>query len=426
MQVTLWQIDRVIPYARNAREIPQSAIDKVAASIKEFGWRQPIVVDGEGVIVAGHTRLLAARKLGLSAVPVHIADNLTAAQVRAYRLMDNRSHEEARWDMELLAAELSELKVSDTDLSLTGFNSKEIDDLLRTNNSEEDVLPPVPDNPVTRAGDLWICGRHRVLCGDATDPEAVDRLLADRKPFLMVTDPPYGIQLDTEWRDRAGLNGHGPAEPSYMKHRTEGHHETSISGDTRADWSEAFALVPSIQVAYVWHASLFTREVLDGLLRIGFLYPQQIIWNKGRIVLTRTHYWYQHEPCWYVRKKNAPWFGKAGENSTIWDSPSPKFIMGGSDEEKFDHPTQKPVELMRRSILNHTQRGELVYEPFLGSGTTLAGAELTERDCCGLELDPKYVDVIVQRWQALSGKQAHLERTGETFDDVAAKELVPS
>jgi hypothetical protein len=221
MQVTLWQIDGVIPYARNAREIPQSAIDKVAASIREFGWRQPIVVDRESVIVAGHTRLLAARKLGLSAVPVHVADNLTAAQIKAYRLMDNRSHEEARWDMELLATELSELKVSDMDLSLTGFNSKEIDDLLRNDDPAEDVVPPLPDSPVTRAGDLWICGRHRVLCGDSTSPEAVARLLGDRKPFVMVTDPPYGIQLDTEWRDRAGLNGHGPAEPSYMKRRTE-------------------------------------------------------------------------------------------------------------------------------------------------------------------------------------------------------------
>ena len=138
-------------------------------------------------------------------------------------------------------------------------------------------------------------------------------------------------------------------------------------------------------------------------------------------MLTRTHYWYQHEPCWYVRKKNAPWFGKAGENSTIWDSPSPKFIMGGSDEEKFDHPTQKPVDLMRRPILNHTKRGELVYEPFLGSGTTLAAAELTERVCCGMELDPKYVDVIVQRWQTLSGKQAKLDGDGRTFEEIAAE-----
>jgi DNA modification methylase len=208
----------------------------------------------------------------------------------------------------------------------------------------------------------------------------------------MVTDPPYGIELDSEWRDRAGLNGCGPAEASYMKHRTEGHTETTTSGDTRADWSEAFELVPSLQVAYVWHASKFTREVLDGLLRIGFLHHQQIIWDKGRTALTRTLYWFQHEPCWFVRKKNAPWFGKAGENSTVWNSPSPKFIMGASDESKYDHPTQKPVDLMRRPILNHLKRGEAVYDPFLGSGTTLAAAELTERVCYGLEADAKYVE----------------------------------
>ena len=272
--------------------------------------------------------------------------------------------------------------------------------------------------PVTKTGDLWRCGSHRVLCGDATDAEGVSRLLGEHKPFLMVTDPPYGIELDSEWRDRAGLNGRGPAEPSYMKHRTKGHRETSISGDTRADWSEAFALVPSLQVAYVWHASKFTCEVLAGLLRIGFLHHQQIIWDKGRAVLTRTHYWFQHEPCWYVRRKNAPWYGKAGENSTIWDSPSPKFIMGGSEEEKFDHPTQKPVELMRKPILNHTRSGELVYEPFLGSGTTLAAAEVTGRICYGLELDPKYADVVVERWQGLTGKKATLEDDGRTFDAV--------
>lgn len=238
----------------------------------------------------------------------------------------------------------------------------------------------------------------------------------------MVTDPPYGIELDSEWRDRAGLNGCGPAEPSYLK-RTTGHRNTSISSDTRADWSDAFALVPTLEVAYVWHASKFTREVLDGLLGIGFLHHQQIIWNKGRTVLTRTHYWFQHEPCWYVRKKNAPWYGRPGENSTIWDSPSPKFIMGGSDEEKFDHPTQKPMQLMRRPILNHTKRGELVYDPFLGSGTTLIAAELTDRDCCGLELDPKYVDVIIGRWQQVTGKHAVLEGPGASFQEVAAQRL---
>ena len=318
---------------------------------------------------------------------------------------------------------MQELNDADFDLSLTGFDTKELDDLLANaeDDAAADAAPPLPTNPVSRLGDLWLCGPHRVLCGDCTSADAVAKLLGERKPSLMVTDPPYGISLDSEWRDRAGLNGCGPAEASYMKQRTEGHTETTISGDTRADWSEAFELVPSLQIAYVWHASVFTREVLNGLLRIGFLYPQQIIWNKGRTVLTRTHYWYQHEPCWYVRKPRAPWFGKAGENSTVWDSASPKFIMGGSDEAKFDHPTQKPVDLMRRPILNHTKRGELVYDPFLGSGTTLAAAELNERVCCGIELDPKYVDVIVQRWQTLASKKATLEDDGRTFEEIAGE-----
>ncbi len=309
------------------------------------------------------------------------------------------------------------------DIALTGFDSKEIEDPMASLDSadESDEVPPAPAVPVSRAGDVWLCGPHRVLCGDSTDPDAVARLLGGSKPFLMVTDPPYGIELDSEWRDRAGLNGCGPAEASYMKHRTEGHHNTTISSDTRADWSDAFALVPGLEVAYVWHASIFTREVLNGLERIGFLYPQQLVWNKGRTVLTRTHYWYQHEPCWYVRKKNAPWYGKAGENSTIWDSASPKFIMGGSDEEKFDHPTQKPFELMRKPILNHTRRGELVYEPFLGSGTTLAAAESTQRVCYGMELDPKFVDVVVQRWQGMTGKQAVLDGDGRTFAEISVE-----
>jgi DNA modification methylase len=438
--IAWWDIDRVIPYARNARKISQAAIDKVAASIQEFGWRQPIVVDAKGVIAVGHVRLKAGQKLRCQKVSVHVATDLTDAQIKAYRLMDNRSNQETEWDFELIGPELAELQASDFDLALTGFDPNEIDNfLLPPLDDSADAVPPLPLVPVSRLGDVWLCGPHRVICGDCTSQEVVARLLGDRKPILMVTDPPYGIELDMEWRDRAGLNTApgrkrtalakaaakknptAPAEPSYMKHRTEGHTETTISGDTRSDWSATFELVPSLQVAYVWHASIHTHEVLDGLLRIGFLYPQQIIWDKGRAVLTRTHYWFQHEPCWYVRKKNAPWYGKAGECVTIWNSPSPKFIMGGSDEEKFDHPTQKPVVLMRRSILNHTKRGDLVYEPFLGSGTTLAAAEFTERACCGLELDPKYVDVIVTRWQSLVGKQARLDADGRTFEEIAAE-----
>ena len=416
-RVEVWRLDKLIPYARNPRK-NDAAVSQMVASIREFGFKIPCLVCADGEVVDGHLRLKAARQLGLAEVPVILCDEWTPAQVKAFRLMVNRSVTWADWDEELLALELLDLQTEDFDLSLTGFSAKEIDALTLETNLAEDEIPPVPKMPTSAAGDLWLCGPHRVLCGDSTKPEDVARLLGESKPLLMVTDPPYGIELDSEWRDKAGLNGCGAAEPSYMKHRTEGHESTRISGDTRADWSEAFELVPSIQSAYVWHASKFTREVLDGLLRIGFLHHQQIIWDKGRTVLTRTHYWFQHEPCWYVRKKNAPWFGKAGENSTIWHSPSPKFIMGGSDEEKYDHPTQKPVELMRRPILNHTNRGELVYEPFLGSGTTLAAAEVTERVCYGIELDPKYADVVVQRWQQLTGKQATLECDGRTFEAV--------
>jgi DNA modification methylase len=418
--IELWLIDKLIPFARNPRTHSEAQIAQIAASIAEFGFNNPILVDTKAGIIAGHGRLLAARKLGLTEVPVIVLDHLTEAQKRAYIIADNQLALNAGWDDDLLRSELAALQKEDFNLDLLGFDDRDLIKLLADQDSDDqaDNVPDPPATPVTAPGDLWLLGSHRVLCGDATSAEAVTRLLGERKPRLMVTDPPYGIELDSEWRDRAGLNGCGPAEASYMKNRTEGHTETTISGDTRADWSEAFELVPSLEVAYVFHASKFTREVLDGLLRIGFLHHQQIIWDKTRTVLTRTHYWFQHEPCWYVRKKNAPWFGKAGENSTIWVSASPKFIMGGSDEEKFDHPTQKPVDLMRRPILNHLRRGELVFDPFLGSGTTLAAAHLTERVCYGLELDPKYADVIVTRWQSLSGKPATLEGDGRTFEEV--------
>ena len=399
-------------------------MDRIRESIRAFGFAVPVLAKSDGEVIDGHLRLKGAIAEKMTEVPVIPCDGWTEAQVKAFRLMVNRSVTWADWDLEALAIEFGELKALDFDLTLTGFDSREIDAFTLTPNAAEDEVPPVPEVPTSRLGDLWCCGPHRILCGDATSETDIARLLGERKPLLMITDPPYGISLDSEWRDRAGLNGHGAAEPSYMKHRTTGHNETTISGDTRADWSDAFELVPSLQVAYVWHASVFTREVLNGLERIGFLYPQQIIWDKGRVVLTRTHYWYQHEPCWYVRKKKAHWFGEAGKNATIWSCPSPKFIMGGSKEAKYDHPTQKPLELMRRPILNHTKRGELVYEPFLGSGTTLAAAELTERVCLGIELDPKYADVVILRWQALSNQQATLDGDGRTFAEIKAERFL--
>jgi ParB-like chromosome segregation protein Spo0J len=237
MKIEIRPLDQIQPYEKNARKIPQRAIDKVAASLEEYGWQQPIVVDKHGVIIVGHVRRLAALQLGWTEAPIHVADKLTPAQIRAYRLMDNRSHQEADWDLDLLGPELAELNALSFDLSLTGFSVHELDVLLRNPLDEEkaDQAPPLPEIAASQQGDLWLCGEHRVLCGDATSALDVARLLGDRKPKLMTTDPPYGISLDSEWRDRAGLNSCGPAEASYMKKRTEGHTETSISGDTRAD-----------------------------------------------------------------------------------------------------------------------------------------------------------------------------------------------
>ena len=281
-QIELWAIERPVEYPRNPRK-NDAAVDRMCASIREFGFKIPCLVRSDGEVVDGHLRLKAARKLGLTQIPVILCDQWTPAQVKAFRLMVNRSVTWADWDEELLALELQEIQESDLDLSLTGFDPGETDGLLALEDEEAaNAAPPVAESPTSRAGDLWLLGSHRVLCGDATSPEAVARLLEDRKPRLMVTDPPYGIELDSEWRDRAGLNGCGPAEPSYLKKRTAGHTETTISGDTRDDWSGAFALVPSLEAAYVWHASKFTREVFDGLLRIGFITSKLFGIRAGR------------------------------------------------------------------------------------------------------------------------------------------------
>ncbi len=252
LQIQIWPIDRLVFYARNPRK-NDAAVDRMCSSIREFGFKIPVLARSDGEVVDGHLRLKAARKLGswpggdISAIPVLLCDEWTLQQVKAFRLMVNRSVTWADWDEELLSLELQELNAADFDLSLTGFNPGEIDGLLAIPDEERaNAAPPLPESAVSRVGDLWVCGKHRVLCGDAVRAEDVGRLLGDRKPLLMVTDPPYGIELDSEWRDRAGLNGCEPAEASYMKHRTKGHTETTISGDTRADgpkrssWFRAF------------------------------------------------------------------------------------------------------------------------------------------------------------------------------------------
>jgi DNA modification methylase len=397
-------IDRIIPYAGNPREISSAAVDKVAASIREFGWRQPIVVDDDGVVIAGHTRLLAAQKLGLGSVPVHVAEGLTAAQVRALRLADNRTHEESSWNLELLSSELFALKELDFDLGLTAFDTPEIDRVLRLDaisDEQADAVPELPQVAVTRPGELWLCGPHRVLCGDATSAQDVTRLLDGARPLLMVTDPPYGVSYTPEWREAAGLG----------RQRQAGR----VANDDQSGWTAAWRLFPG-DVAYVWHAGVHAAEVSRGLCAADFEIRSQIIWAKQHFALSRGHYHWQHEPCWYAvrRGRSARWRGDRTQ-STLWEVANLNCFGGDRAEVVTGHATQKPVELIRRALLNHSEPGELVYDPFLGSGTTLIAATLLERVCCGLELDPRYVDVLVRRWEQLLGESARLADCGTSF-----------
>jgi DNA modification methylase len=405
MQLESWHVCKFVPYSRNPRKNDQ-AVERMVASINTFGFKIPILARSNGEVVDGHLRLKAALKLGIPELPVILCDEWTEAQVKAFRLLVNQSANWAEWDSELVALELGELQAIDFDLALTGFDTAEIDDFLFRAKDEEpgDAAPSPPAEPVTQPGDLWVCGAHRVLCGDATAADAVMRLFANAAPALMVTDPPYGVEYDPSWRERAGL-GHV---------RQTG----AVPNDHQVDWVAAYRLFTG-DVAYVWHAGVHATEVARGLEACSFRIRSQIIWAKQHFALSRGDYHWHHEPCWYaVREgKSSRWCGDRSQ-STLWQIPnlSP---MGGSGEEATGHGTQKPLELMRRPILNNSVHGDVVYDPFLGSGTTLIAAEKTDRTCYGLDIDPRYVDVIVRRWQQVTGKQAVLEGDGRIFDQIA-------
>ena len=405
IQIEQWPLDRLLSYAANARTHPDEQVAQIAGSIAEFGFNVPCLVDERGVLVAGHGRLLAAQRLGLSQVPVIRLDHLTDAQARAYRIADNQIALNSEWDDALLSAEVARLKEDGVDLELLGFPEDELDRLLagldgeKGGNEDEDLVPEPPETPISRPGDLWILGRHRLLCGDATRASDVARLLGDVRPHLMVTDPPYGVDYDPSWRNEAGVSA---------TTRTG-----RVSNDDRADWREAWAVFPG-DVAYVWHAGVHARTVAESLDASGFPIRSQIIWSKSRFVLGRGDYHWQHEPCFYAVRKGATghWQG-ARDQSTVW------MIGGGGDEDAATvHGTQKPVECMRRPMVNNSERGDAVYEPFAGSGTTLIAAESIERRCFAMEIDPRYCDVIIERWESFTGSKAQLETDGRSFEDV--------
>ena len=398
------RVAELVPYARNARTHSEAQVAQIAASIREFGFTNPVLVDGERGVIAGHGRLLAARKLGLAEVPTIELAHLTEAQKRAYVLADNRLALSAGWDDDLLRIELGDLRAEGFDLALTGFDPDEIGAFLAdapgAGLTDPDAVPEVPAEPVSRPGDAWALGRHRLVCGDSTDPQAVERALAGVRPHLMVTDPPYGVGYDPAWRNAA---------PGGGKTARTG----KVLNDHRADWREAWALFPG-DVAYVWHGALHAATVAASLEACGFGVRAQIVWAKERLVLGRGHYHWQHEPCWYAVRGRGHWAGDR-KQTALWQ------IASRAQDAETTHGTQKPVECMARPIRNNSAPGQAVYEPFSGSGTTLIAAEMEGRACHAVELSPAYVDVAVLRWQAFAGRAATLDGDGRAFAAVAAE-----
>ena len=401
----------------NWRRHPKAQAEALEGALGAVGWVATIMVNRRsGLVVDGHLRLERAIARHETTVPVTYVDLDEREEALILATLDPLDAM-ATTDQAALDALLSDVRVDDEWLDAL------LDDLRSPVQGlvDPDEVPPVPAEPWVKAGELFALGQHRLLCGDSTKVEEVARLLGGATPRLLVTDPPYGVSLDPRWRDGV-YNALGPAETPYMRvdgqpeaqdatraprarHvRTQGHTNATLSGDTRVDWSSAFALVPSLAVGYVWHAGVHAAEVAEGLIRIGFEIVAQVIWDKGLFAMGRSWYHWRHEPCWVVRKPGVPnlFIGERNQ-STVWEAPSPKMIMSGSKEEKFDHPAQKPVAVIEPSIRNH--RGD-VYDPFVGSGTTIIAAEQLGRRCYAMEIDPRYVQVAIERWQAFAGRTA--------------------
>jgi DNA modification methylase len=366
------------------------------------GWTVPVLVDEGGGIIAGHGRVLAAHQLGVTEVPVMVARGWSKAQKQAYVLADNKLTLNAGWNDALLRVELADLADMGFDLSLTGFGEQELAALSASGVGliDPDEAAELPAHPISEPGDVWLLGRHRLVCGDSIDADTVAKALHGIKPHLMVTDPPYGVEYDPNWRNEAIR-----AKPYGT--RAVG----KVQNDEQADWRAAWALFPG-DVAYVWHDARRTSLVQASIEHVGFTVRCQIIWAKPRHVISRGDYHWQHEPCWYAVRKNkrGHWSGDRSQ-TTLWEIEHLKSETG--------HGTQKPVECMKRPIENNSSPGQAVYDPFLGSGTTIIAAEITDRACHAIEISPGYVDVAVLRWQAFTGLAATIEGDGRAFDEIA-------
>jgi len=387
MQIESVALNKIIPYIRNPRK-NENAIEKVASSIKEFGFRQPIVVDSENVIIAGHTRFEAAKRLGLDVVPIHVADGLTEQQAKAYRIADNRVGQEAEWDYDLLKLELEELDNPE----LTGFDDDELKGILAEVGegmtgeglTDPDYVPEVPDDPVTVSGDLWELGDHRLLCGDATKAEDVERLMDGSKADMVFTDPPYGVSYTGGLQN--GKNG------------LYGNQREMIKNDDVDLYYEAVSIANKFSdgVVFMFYADTIPFGLYRGIDDVNGEIVALLIWKKkGGYGALGAAYKPNHEPCliWKPKGKKTDFIGSTTENR-VWEI----------EKESINklHPTQKPVAIPERAIRNHNSK--TVLDLFLGSGSTLIACQKTGRKCYGMEIDPQYCDVIISRWCDFTGK----------------------
>ena len=389
MKVELAPIDTIKPYPNNPRKLSETAIEKVAQSIQEFGFRQPIVVDKDKVIVVGHTRYRASKKLGYKQVPITIAENLTKEQINAYRIADNRTNEEAKWDEELLKMELKELDYKEFDLKMTGFDDKQINDLLfeeKQGLTDDDAVPDTPEEPISKLGDIWQLGKHRLLCGDSTIEKNINDLFGEQKADLYLTDPPYNVDYVGKTKDALKIQNDKQSDEEFTAFLTKA-------------FTHAANILKLGASFYIWHSDseglLFRLAVNEAHFKLR----QTLIWSKNSMVMGRQDYQWQHEPCLYGWKEGAShsWYSDRKQTTLLnFDRPTQSKL----------HPTMKPIKLLSYLINNSSKQEDLIFDSFLGSGSTMIACEKLDRICYGTELDPKYCDVIVKRWEQWTGEKA--------------------
>lgn len=418
-----WPADKVerrnvsdlTPYARNSRTHSDEQVAQIAASIKEWGWTIPVLIEPDGGIIAGHGRVMAAQRLGITEVPCMIADGWSEAQKRAYIITDNKLPLNAGWDYDLLAVEFAELGDMGFDLGLTGFGEMELGALLADKTeglTDPDAVPDVPVVPVTVEGDVWLLGRHRLMCGDSTSIDAVERLMDGGRADMVFTDPPYGMSYgggrargDHALNKKGGvlIKAHGMIKGDDLQ-------GDDLIGMIRDAVGSAISVCKSGAAKYVCFPWRTYSEFEAALEQIGMTVSACIVWDKKSIGLGNSNYRPQHEFIFY--SKGDSWHGDKSQSDVWYNS------RGATGE--YVHPTQKPVELVEKAINNSSKGQDVVIDVFGGSGSTLIACEKTGRDCRMMELDPKYCDVIIKRWQDFTGEQATLEGDGRTFDEIAA------